>query len=113
MRNILSTQAGLIHGLAEGVNIDSISATAPEANSTVNSDDREGTELEEWVVEFPDLLDVLLAERRVDEALEALDEGERVASESKETKVLSPAVIMSLQSTIIERKQKLADQLAE
>ena len=58
-------------------------------------------------------MDVLLAERRVDEALAALDEGERVASEAKEKKTLTPAVLMSLQASIVERRQKLADQLAE
>jgi hypothetical protein len=58
-------------------------------------------------------LDVLLAERRVDEALAALDEGERVASEAKEKKTLTPAVLMALQTSIVERRQKLADQLAE
>ena len=49
----------------------------------------------------------------MDEALAALDEGERVASEAKERKTLTPAVLMSLQASIVERRQKLADQLAE
>lgn len=67
--------------------------------------------MEKWLVEFPDLVDVLLAERRVDEALDALDEGERVASEEKGK--LNPARLLSLQTSIVERRQKLADQLAE
>lgn len=69
--------------------------------------------MEEWSIEFPDLLDVLLAERRVDEALAALDEGEHVVSEAKETKSLSPDILGSLQTALVERRQKLADQLAE
>ncbi|KAK9281747.1 hypothetical protein L1049_004892 [Liquidambar formosana] len=116
IRNLLSTQAALIHGLAEGVHIDSLNITVSEgstANGLSNSEDREPSDLEKWLVEFPDLLDVLLAERRVNEALAALDEGERVASEAKEKKTLNPAVLMSLQTAITERRQKLADQLSE
>ncbi|XP_002525003.2 exocyst complex component EXO84B [Ricinus communis] len=112
IRNLLSTQATLIHGLAEGVHIDS-KVEAPTVNGFLNAEDREPSDLEKWSVEFPDLLDVLLAERRVDEALAALDEGERVASEAKETKSLSPDILWSLQTALTERRQKLADQLAE
>ncbi|KAK9734360.1 hypothetical protein RND81_04G134400 [Saponaria officinalis] len=116
IRNLLSTQATLIHGLADGVHLESIAATSLEGsaiNGTNNGEDNEPSELEEWLVEFPDHLDVLLAERRVDEALNALSEGERVASEAKETKTLNPDVISSLQIAIKERRQRLADQLAE
>ncbi|XP_057967769.1 exocyst complex component EXO84B-like [Malania oleifera] len=116
IRNLLSTQAALIHDLAEGVNIDSSSVAVSDgsaANGFSNSEFTEPSDLEKWLVEFPDLLDVLLAERRVDEALETLDEGERVASEAKEMKTLNPAVLISLQTAITERRQKLADQLAE
>ncbi|KAL2516156.1 Exocyst complex component EXO84B [Forsythia ovata] len=69
--------------------------------------------VEKWSREFPDFLDVLLAERRVDEALASLDEGERIVSEAMEKKTLTPGMLLSLQSAIIERRQKLADQLAE
>ncbi|CAK9156474.1 unnamed protein product [Ilex paraguariensis] len=116
IRNLLSTQATLIHGLAEGVYVDSMSIAVPvgpTANCLCNDDGREPSDLENWLIEFPDLLDVLLAERRVDEALGTLDEGERVASEAKETKTLSPTMLLSLQTAIMERRQKLADQLAE
>ncbi|KAM7254202.1 hypothetical protein ACFE04_031884 [Oxalis oulophora] len=116
IRNLLSTQATLIHGLAEGVQIDSSSVKASEgfgANDQLNFEDSEPSELEKWSLEFPDLLDVLLAERRVDEALLALDEGEQISSQAKQNKTLRPAILMSLQTAIIERRQKLADQLAE
>uniref|UniRef100_A0A6M2EHB1 Exocyst component Exo84 C-terminal domain-containing protein n=1 Tax=Populus davidiana TaxID=266767 RepID=A0A6M2EHB1_9ROSI len=117
IRNLLSTQATLIHGLAEGVNIDSLSLKASEGSMVnellSNGEDREPSDLEKWSVEFPDMLDVLLAERRVDEALAALDEGERVAAEAKETESLSPGILRSLEMAITERRQKLADQLAE
>ncbi|KAK4361716.1 hypothetical protein RND71_016957 [Anisodus tanguticus] len=115
MKNLLSTQATLIHGLAEGVHIDSLSDVVPESTSDRSSTDefREPSDLEKWLTEFPDHLDVLLAERRVDDALLSLDEGECVASEAKEKKTLGHAVLLSLQTAIAERRQKLADQLAE
>ncbi|OVA03672.1 hypothetical protein BVC80_1097g13 [Macleaya cordata] len=116
IRNLLSTQAALIHGLAEGVHIDSLSTSVSEdsaSRGTRNSEDRETSDIEKWSVEFPDMLDVLLAERRVDEALDALDEGETLAAEAKQKKTLSPAALISLQTAITERRQKLADQLAE
>lgn len=116
IRSLLSTQATLIHGLAEGVHIDLLSAKVsegPTANGLLNIEDREPSDLEKWSAEFPDLLDVLLAEKRVDEALAALDEGEHAVSEAKETNSLSHEALTSLQTAITERKQKLADQLAE
>ncbi|KAF8389325.1 hypothetical protein HHK36_026019 [Tetracentron sinense] len=116
IRNLLSTQAALIHGLAEGVHINSLSTTVSEgstAHGTANCEDREPSDREKWSVEFPDLLDVLLAERRVDEALAALDEGEHIVSEAKEKKTLNPTALLSLQTAITERRQNLADQLAE
>ncbi|RWR77364.1 exocyst complex component EXO84B [Cinnamomum micranthum f. kanehirae] len=115
IRNLLSTQAALIHGLVEGVHVDSLS-NGPDGfteNDVSSVEDREPTEIEKWAVEFPDILDVLLAERRVEEALAALDEGEHVLAEAKETKSLSPTALSSLQTAIAEHRQKLADQLAE
>lgn len=116
IRNLLSTQATLIHGLAEGVHIDSSSVTVPDgstSNGLSNDEVRDPSDLEKWLIEFPDILDVLLAERRVEEALATLDEGERVASEAKEKKTLSPAVLMSLQTAITDCRTKLANQLAD
>ncbi|KAL5823539.1 hypothetical protein ACOSQ3_021510 [Xanthoceras sorbifolium] len=117
IRNLLSTQATLIHGLAEGVQIDSTSVKVSESSDSkdglLNFENREPSDLEKWMVEFPDNLDVLLAERRVDEALEALDEGEQIASDAKQKKILDPDVLMSLQNAITEHRQKLADQLSE
>lgn len=115
IRNLLSTQATLIHGLAEGVHIDSLkgSESFVSKNDLLNLENKEPSDLEKWSVEFPDLLDVLLAERRIDEALTALDEGEHLAAEAKQTKTLDPAMLIYLENTIIDRRQKLADQLAE
>ncbi|KAG9456097.1 hypothetical protein H6P81_000605 [Aristolochia fimbriata] len=115
IRNLLSTQAALIHGLSDGVHVDSLStgSEGPGAKDVSNFEDREQSDIEKWSVEYPDVLDVLLAERRVDEALAALDEGENILAEAKEKKTLSSPAISSLQTAISEHRQKLADQLAE
>ncbi|KAJ9537564.1 hypothetical protein OSB04_030297 [Centaurea solstitialis] len=113
IRNLLSTQATLIHGLAEGVHVDSLSIAVPGGNGLSPDVDRDPSDLENWLIEFPDILDVLLAERRVEEALATLDEGERVASEAKEKDSLSPVVLKSLQMAITECRQRLANQLAD
>ncbi|KAK6916882.1 Exocyst component Exo84, C-terminal [Dillenia turbinata] len=116
IRNLLSTQAALIHGLVDGVHTDLLTINASEeytANGTDDSENKEKTDLENWLVELPDLLDVLLAERRIDEALATLDEGERVAFDAKALKTLDSTAIVSLQTAITQCKQKLTDQLAE
>ena len=114
MRNLLSTQAALVHGLSEGVHIDSLS-TGPEdsAGEDILYENKELSNIENWLVEFLDTLEVLLSERRVDEALAALDEGESMAKEAKERQTLSQTILLSLETTITEQRQKLADQLAE
>nr|GFA35666.1 exocyst complex component EXO84a [Tanacetum cinerariifolium] len=40
-------------------------------------EDREPSKMEVWLSQYKDNLNILLAERRVDEALASLDEGER------------------------------------
>ncbi|KAI7756703.1 hypothetical protein M8C21_021728 [Ambrosia artemisiifolia] len=116
IRNLLSTQAILIHGLAEGIHVESLSVTVPggSLSNGVSADmDRDPSDLENWLIELPDILDVLLAERRVEEALATLDEGEHVASEAKRKQSLSPALLASLQTAITECRRRLADQLAD
>ncbi|KAJ1293134.1 hypothetical protein BS78_01G044700 [Paspalum vaginatum] len=115
VRNLLSTQSALIHGLSEGVQIDSLT-TGPEGSaepdiSTV--EDQEPSEIWQWCTDFPDMLDVLLAERRVDEALDALDEAEQIAADAKQNGTLTTADILALKRAISENRQNLADQLAE
>lgn len=115
MRKLLSTQSTLINYLAEGVHVNSLSDASPDnaTNDTSNDKTREPSDLERWLTEFPDNLDVLLAERRVDEALSSLEKGEQIACEAKEKTTLSPRVLLFLQTAITERRKKLADQLAD
>ncbi|KAK3126644.1 hypothetical protein QOZ80_7AG0559890 [Eleusine coracana subsp. coracana] len=115
IRNLLNTQAALIHGLSEGVQIDSLTS-GPEGSvedDISNVEDQEPSEIQKWAADFPDMLDVLLAERRVDEALDALDEAERVALDTKRQQTLTSAEILALRRSVSDNRQRLADQLAE
>ncbi|KAI3814871.1 hypothetical protein L1987_14518 [Smallanthus sonchifolius] len=116
IRNLLSTQSTLIHGLADGIHVESLSVTIPGGSfsNDLSADlDSDPSDLENWLVEFPDTLDVLIAERRVEEALATLDEGEHVASEAKRKNSLSPVILASLQTAITACRQRLANQLAD
>lgn len=114
MRNLLSTQAALVQSLAEGVRIDSLSSGDEDSTAeNMSNENRELTKIENWLVEFLDTLEVLLAERRVDEAMAALDEGENIVEEANDKQTISPAAFLSLQAAIAGQRQKLADQLAE
>ncbi|OVA13460.1 hypothetical protein BVC80_8173g10 [Macleaya cordata] len=115
IRNLLSTQAALVHGLADGVNVDTLSTDTEDSTmkDIPNFEQSESSKIENWSTEFADTLEVLLAERRVDEALAALDQGENVAKEADQKKTLSPSALLSLQTAISEQRQKLADQLVE
>ncbi|KAK3038614.1 hypothetical protein RJ639_027277 [Escallonia herrerae] len=115
LRNLLSTRAALINGLADGVHVDSLSA-GPERSmneDNFNMEEREPSKIEKWSAQFMETLEVLLAERRVDEALAALDEGEHIAEEANHRKTLTPTAFVALQTSITEQRQKLADQLVE
>ncbi|CAM8956185.1 unnamed protein product [Rhodiola kirilowii] len=115
MRNLLNTQAALVHGLAEGVRVDALFSGA-EGSATDDKndfDDKEPSRMEKWWVQFLETLEVLMAERRINEALEALDGGEQVVEDANDKQTLSPTAILSLQTSISEQRTKLADQLAE
>ncbi|XP_057493144.1 LOW QUALITY PROTEIN: exocyst complex component EXO84A [Actinidia eriantha] len=115
LRNFLSTQSTLIHGLAEGIRLESLSSGSEGSRQedVFDFEDREPSETEKWLAQFLENLEVLLAERRVKEALEALDEGERMAKDPNNRKTLTSSALLSLKTTITEQRQKLADQLAE
>ncbi|XP_021293217.1 exocyst complex component EXO84A [Herrania umbratica] len=115
MRNLLSTQAALVHGLAEGIILDSLS-TGPEDSEAEDISDVENTKLtktEKWFVEFLDTLEVLLTEKRVEEAMAALAEGEQLAKEAKSKQTLSSDALLKLKNALSVLRQKLVDQLAE
>ncbi|KAL4574159.1 hypothetical protein LXL04_020984 [Taraxacum kok-saghyz] len=114
LRNLLSNRAAIIHTLAEGTRSESTSSgPGSRKKGSFDLEDREPTKMEVWLSQYIDKLNILLAERRVDEALTALTEGERVAKEEKSNDSMTPEILSSLQDTITEQRQKLADQLAE
>ncbi|RZC54957.1 hypothetical protein C5167_013799 [Papaver somniferum] len=115
IRNLLSNQAALVHGLADGVNVDALPTDTNDStlDDIANFEQSQSSKVEKWCSELPDALEVLLAERRVDEALDALDEAESVAKEASQKKTLNPAALLSLKTAISEHRQKLADQLVE
>ena len=114
MRNLLSSQAASVHSLAEGVRLDLLSSDQEDSTSEDTSkENRELSKMENWLVEFLDTLEVLLAEKRVEEALAALDEGEKIVEEANQRQTLNASSLLSLQTAITEQRQKLADQLAE
>ncbi|XP_050203708.1 exocyst complex component EXO84A [Mercurialis annua] len=114
MRNLLQTQAALVHHLGERVRIESLWANSEDslAEELANFENRQFSKTEEdWLTEFLETLDVLLAEKRVDEAMVALDKGESLALDKKHR--LSPTALLTFQTAIKQQRQKLADQLAE
>jgi exocyst complex component 8 len=104
-----------VHGLSDGVQIDSLTndPDGSEKSHTSCIEDQDQSDIQKWATEFPDMLDVLLAERRVDEALDALDEADRIAAQAKHDRALSSAEMKVLRDSISEHRQRLADQLAK
>ncbi|WCJ21762.1 Exocyst complex component EXO84A [Euphorbia peplus] len=115
MRNLLSTQAALIHGLGECVRIDTLWDHSEEslADDLSDFENKELSKGEDWLIKFLETLDVLLAEKRVDEAMEALEQEENLAKEASRKNTLSPTALHMLQTAIKEQRQRLADQLAD
>ncbi|XP_042450638.1 exocyst complex component EXO84B-like [Zingiber officinale] len=115
IKNFLGAQTGLIHGLAEGINIDSLQEGYEGSGEydISNVEDEEPSDLEKWAEELPDRLEVLLAERRVDEALDSLNEAEKLVAEAKQKQAIGAHELSLLKNTISKHRKKLADQLAE
>lgn len=69
--------------------------------------------MENWLNEFLESLEVLLAERRVEEALATLDEAEKVVEDAHDRGTLNLGMLTGLQNAITTSRIKLADQLVE
>ncbi|KAJ6749881.1 hypothetical protein OIU85_000506 [Salix viminalis] len=115
MRNFLSTQAALVHGLSEHARIDSLWAASEDSiadDHLSNLDKGELSESEDWLIELLDNFEVLLAKKRVAEAMQALEK-EELANESRKKHSLSPTALVTLETAIRSQRKKLAYQLAE
>ncbi|KAK3223150.1 hypothetical protein Dsin_010175 [Dipteronia sinensis] len=115
LRNLLSSQTTLVHRLAEGVRNDYFSANDDDSvNEDISTFENEELSVSEsWLSDFLDNLEVLLAEKRVDEVLAALDQGTSMLEEANGNHTLTPTALFSLQNAISEQRQKLVDQLAD
>eukprot|EP00850_Spirogloea_muscicola_P005724 SM000026S08973 [mRNA] locus=s26:855851:859858:+ [translate_table: standard] len=120
MRNLLATQAALVHTLADAPPAvkGSGDAFATPLLPLASAEDPEPSELERHVEALPDVLDVLLAERKVDEALQVLEEGDVIvvraaARDAGPSEQLDEAVLVPFKAALAERRSRLAEQLAE
>ncbi|XP_073054343.1 exocyst complex component EXO84A [Primulina eburnea] len=116
LKNLLSSRAKFVHSIADGVRMESLhdgTDSSSRTDDATDFEDREPTSFDKWLSEFIETLEILLAERRVDEALAALEEGENILEEAKNRPTFASSALVSLKKTIMEHRQKLADQLAE
>ncbi|KAL1569931.1 exocyst complex component EXO84A-like [Salvia divinorum] len=115
LKNLLSSRANIIHGIADGVRIESLPDGTDHAREAADLEfeDSEPPKYDKWLSQFMEKIEVLLAERRIDEALAILDEGEVLVEEARETKSMTIKAILSLEHSIMVNRQKLADQLAD
>ncbi|KAL8518861.1 hypothetical protein ACS0TY_009994 [Phlomoides rotata] len=115
LKNLLSSRANFIHAIADGVRVESLPDETDNLRDedTLDFENKEITKYNKWLAQFMEKIQVLLAERRVDEALTALNEGECQIDEAKASRSLTPSALLLLQSSIMESRQKLGDQLAE
>ncbi|MCO5558962.1 hypothetical protein L7F22_012553 [Adiantum nelumboides] len=107
MRNLLSSQASLVRGLAEGAQLDSLPNGKSSASdvSSFSEEHLQHSADETRLQALSDALDVLIAERRTNEALSALFEGEKLIASNES----SSSVWMLLS----ERRARLREQLVQ
>eukprot|EP00249_Psilotum_nudum_P020963 c27915_g2_i1 orf=912-3290(-) len=116
MRNLLSNQVALVHGLAEGVQVENVTNGAEVTFENIShfEDDFMPSEWEKHAQALSDRLDVLLAERRFDEALVVLDEGEKIVSDTTyKEQLVSATASSSLQAAMLDCRARIAEQLVE
>jgi hypothetical protein len=114
MHRLLLSHVALIRSLAESGAAMPSGPTETFSKEFYLKDDQKPTELEIHAEKIPDILDVLLAERKVEEALAILEEGEQLVAEGHNGNVgLTQVAISELQEALSERKSRLVNDLAE
>lgn len=116
MNSMLQSQAALIRTLAESGASLPISGSGESLDKDYYEDDVVPTEAVKRTELLPDTLDVLLAERKVDEALALLDEGEGLVADfhnGNGAEGLSEGLVKQLEEALAERKAGVAAYLAE
>ena len=116
MNSMLQSQAALIRTLAESGASLPTSTSGGSLGKNHYKEDVILTEAAKRTELLPDTLDVLLAERKVDEALALLDEGEGLVAEFHDgngAEGLSDELVKQFEKAMAVRKAGLAAYLAE
>ena len=107
-----------MHSLAKSGAQDSTSDTfkVDTQDKDLPQNDPEPPKVERMAQALPDLIDVILAEKKDDQALSGLDDRDRLVAEVLNANgykgKISRDVASDLQKTLCERRSKLAEQLA-
>ena len=111
MRNLLSSQAALVRSLAESGAPNSASNTSKVDTQDKNlpQNDPEPTEVERLAQASPDIIDVLLADEKVDQALSTLGDGDTLVAEGR----ISRDVASDLQTALSERRSRPTEEVAD
>lgn len=102
MKNLLSIQTALIRSLTTegilqntpgsmawgGTGTSGMAGEEEEEEESIFKDDKEPTEIEKYAEALPDILDILIAERKVDRALELLEQGQQIVQLALNPQVL-------------------------
>jgi hypothetical protein len=117
MNNLLQAQAALVRTLAESGASIPLSSSDEPLSRDYYKDDVEPTELVKRTELLPMTLDVLVAERKVDDALALLGEGEDLVAgfykENGGVEGISQDSIRQLENSLAERRACLAAYLVE
>lgn len=114
MNELLQAQAALVRTLADSGASIPLSSSGETLARDYYKDDVEPTDVVKRIELLPETLDVLVAERKVDDALALLAEGEDlVARGNRGVEGLSEDMIRQLEEKLAERKAGLATYLAE
>lgn len=115
MRNLLSSQASLIHGLADGAQLDSLpNGTNVDSGDSAFSEEHDVQSEDELRLHaLPDALDILIAERRIDEALTALFDGEKLITSLSGRVHVDHTSSFPLQELLSERRAGLRELLVQ
>ncbi|KAH9318667.1 hypothetical protein KI387_020436, partial [Taxus chinensis] len=118
LKKHVSTQENLVKELRNGVYFESLinetcNVFSPELGYLEEGEDHSPNRLQNHTDSLSEVLDVLLAEHKVDEALVILDTEEKAFYECLKIEDSSSSAFLLYQSALTEWKAKLAKQLAE
>lgn len=122
LRSLLRTQTAMVQSLAaEGWRVPSTNTKPSDVNAICFAgEDRAPSMYERRATSLPDILDSLLAERKVDQALSALEEGEKLVQRGLacstmegDLSPITPIGATFLQVALSERRARLVEYLGD